>query len=790
MKLSLNWLKDYVNIKGLKEKEIANKLTMTGSKVESISYDGGKINDIVVGKVLNIEKHKDAEKLVICEVLVGNDQILKIITGAQNVVKNSLVPVCLKNSTIFDGRKIKYQKLRGILSEGMMCSLEELGLSTDSFPYAIEDGIFLIQENCSIGQDIKSALSLDDYILDFEITSNRPDCLCVFGLAREVAASFSLELKEISYENLKNLPNLPSPVKVEILTPFCKRYMAQLVENVKIEDSPFWIRNRLRKHNIKSINNVVDITNYVMLELGVPMHAFDADKIKDLNILIRTAKQGETIKTLDNLTHTLNQNDILVCDATTPLSIAGIIGGVDCSVTKATKNVIFEVACFAQENIRKTSKSLNIKTESAIRFEKGLNPKICEESMKRACDLVLDLKLGEIKTKTVDVKNFKEEDVRLKLDCNYINRLLGTDLSKEDMQKILKSLGFDVNYDTILVPDFRVDIKNQADLAEEIARIYGYNKIKSTLLNTSTEKFGLTDKQQMKNLIKNTAISLGLFEIYTFSFADPKLYEKSGIKKEEFLENAVTIKNPFGEETSLMRKFLFPCMLQTLSYNFRNKNENAALFEIAKVYEKNENKISEKEALSIGLYGTKYDFFSLKGMVLRILEKAGIKNCTFTPIKQKLFHPYICCNILKDDIVLGVLGEVNPIICKNFKIFQKAYLAELNYEKIIKNSSKEKKYIPFSKFPKLERDLSLICDENLPCAVIETEIKKTVKNILEKIEVFDVYRSDQLPKNKKSISFKIVMRKPDTTLTEKEADLQIEKILKNLESLNVSLRSF
>ena len=788
MKLSLKWLQDYVDIKNIDAKEIANKLTMSGSKVETIEKDGYKISKIVVGKVLSIKKHENAEKLVVCEVLIGNDEKVQIVTGAQNVVEGALVPVCLNGATLFDGTVIKNQKLRGVSSQGMMCSLGELGLKKENFPYAIEDGIFLIEEDCEIGQDIKSAISLDDTILDFEITSNRPDCLSVYGLARETSATFSLPLKKISTEKFSNLNLEESKISVSINTDKCKRYMAILVEDVEIKPSPLYIRNRLRVNGVKPINNIVDITNYILLELGIPMHAYDASKVKNLKINVRTAKPNEKIKTLDNYEYTLNEENILICDDEKALSIAGVIGGVDSSVTKNTKNIIFEVACFEGGSIRKTSKTFNIKTESAIRFEKGLNPKCCEESLKRACELILELNAGKFKTKIVDIKNFEEKKEEVELNPSFINNFLGTNIEEKEMEKILNSLGFLVENKKVLVPPFRIDIKNKADIAEEIARIYGYDKIKPQEVTATSEKIGLTKEQKLENLVKQTASSLGLFEIYTFSFISPKLYEKMEILNEDILENSIKILNPFGEDTSLMRQFLEPSMLKTLSYNFRNKNEEAYLFEIGKTYKKENEEIKEEKNISIGLYGKDCDFYTLKGIIESILNSAGIQDLTFEKAEEKIFNPYACCKILINKKVLGYFGEVKPTICENFKIYKKTYIANLNWKVLYENANKNIKYKPISKFPALTRDLSFVCNDSISCGEIETEIKKNIGNILEKIEVFDIYKGDKIEKNKKSISFKIIMRNQEKTLKDKDVDKKIEKTLKNLEKIDVVLR--
>lgn len=791
MKVCLSWLKDFVDTKDFSVKKIADALTMSGTKVEEIKKRSGEINNIVVGKVISIKKHENAEKLVVCKVLVEKNKTVDIVTGATNVLENSYVPVCLENATLFDGTKIKYQKLRGVLSQGMMCSLKELGLSVENFPYAIEDGIFLIEEKCEIGQDIKSALFLQDYILDFEITSNRPDCLSVLGIAREIAASLSLPLKKNSYLNLNNLEKKASSLKVEILSPNCKRYMACLVKNVEIKPSPLWLRNRLVCSGVKPINNIVDITNYIMLELGVAMHAFDFKKLSGGQIVVKEAKENQKIKTLDSKEHILKEQDLLICDQEKPVAIAGIIGAECSCVDSNTKDVVFEVACFNGETVRKTSQRLKLKTEAAVRFEKNLNPKICEETMKSALNLTVSLKAGEVLKNVLDVKNYEEKQNFVDFEKEKINKLLGLNLTEKEMILILNSLEFEVENNKVKVPSFRVDIKNTADIAEEVARIYGYFKIQSIPSKTVTKKTGLSYEQQLERTIKNTAVYLGLFECYSWSIVNPNIYDKTKLKKEEILKSSVEIKNPFGEEKSFLKRHLAPFMLNTLAFNFKNNNKTAALFEVGKIYlKKEDNSTDEKKKIAIGIYGDEFNFFSLKGMVEKILNAAFVKDFEFKEKTADFFHPYVCCEVLKNQEVLGVFGEVKPTILENFKINKKVFIAELDLKLILKNSSDLITYKPISKFPAIKRDLSLICDFNLAAGEIEKIIKKSIGDILEKIEIFDVYCGEQLEKNKKSISFSLILRGKEKTLTDEFVDSKVKKTLKELEKIGVFLRNF
>ena len=789
MKLSLNWLCSYVDISGLTAKDIANGLTMSGSKVESIEEQFSKIKNIVVGKVLSVKKHENAEKLVICNVLIGENKTVQIVTGAKNVVAGALVPVCLNGATLFDGTVIKNQKLRGVLSEGMMCSLSELGLSKAMFPYAVEDGIFLIEESCEVGQDIKQALKINDTVLDFEITSNRPDCLSVYGLAREVSATFSLPLKTPSFKKPSNFSQNSSNVKVSVKSPLCKRYMAKSVFNVKIAASPLWLRNRLSASGVKPINNVVDITNYVMLEYGIPMHAFDIDKVKNQEIVVRCANKGEKIKALDNNEYVLTEENLVVCDSEKPLSIAGVIGGLNCAIDENTKNVMFEVACFDGTSILKTSRNFSIKTESAIRFEKGLNLNCCSQSLKRACELTEMLNIGDIDSKTIDVKNCNEEELAIPLDVSFINNFLGVNISKDCMENILTSLWFKIEESYVKVPSFRIDVKNKADIAEEIARIYGYNNIPSILPSTVTKNLGYSKAQQFTNQIKNTALALGLYEIYNFSFISPKLYEKMNFDMQNVNENSIKISNPFGEDSELMRISLLPSVFNSLVKNFKNKNEEARLFELGKVYIKNGTDIEEKEKLCIGIYEKDYDFYSFKGLIEALLNNLKIYDVKFEATKQNSFHPFICCKILKDNEAIGIFGEVCSNVRENFKIKQKVYMAELSCEALLKFKKDNISYSPISKFPSIFRDICLVCKQDVSCATVENEIKNGIKDILEKIEVFDVYKGEQLKEDEKSISFKIFMRRQDRTLKDCEINVIIEKLLKNIEKKGIYLRN-
>ncbi len=788
MNLSVKWLKDYVNIDNLTIKELTDGLTMSGSKVEGFENENDKIQKIVVGKIISIEKHPDADKLVVCLVDVGQDEPLQIVTGATNVKENALVPVCLNGAILPNGTKIRSGKLRGVLSQGMMCSLSELGLSKNDFPYAIEDGIFLLEEECEIGQDICEAIGLDDTKIEFEITSNRPDCLSVVGLARETAATFNLPLNISSPKVKGSSGNINDSLKVDIKTPLCSRYMAKMVKNVKIKPSPRWMRERLRASGVRPINNIVDITNFVMLEYGHPMHAFDASNVSGNNIIIRTAKNEETITTLDGIEHNLKDSMLMVCDSEKPIAVAGVMGGKYSGVQEDTTSIILEAACFDGANVRKTAKALNIRTDSSVRFEKGLNPICCENTINRACELIELLEIGEVVGGTIDIQNFDHKPKTIHLDSEWINNFIGISLSNDDMTKILNSLDFEVKDNEIIVPPHRIDIEHKADVAEEIARIYGYDKIPVSTIKGKADG-ALTETQKFKQLINASLIAIGCSEICTYSFMSPKEYNKIQLAPDCDLRNSIKIQNPLGEDTSTMRTTTFPSILSILSKNYNNRNEKAWLYEIGRVYIPSEENSQpyQIDKIAIGTYGN-CDFYTIKGIIESLLDQLNVSDVEFVAAKGMPFHDYRCCEIVKNGKILGKFGEVHPTVSENYKIGTKAYIAELDFNTIFSARNELNTYCGIPKFPASVRDLSLVCDESIESGKIEKEIKNNVGKILESIEVFDVYRGEQIADNQKSISYKLTMRDRTRTLTDEEIDKVIEKTLTSLEKIGVKLR--
>lgn len=790
MKLSKKWLNDYVPC-NKDNRDFFEALTMSGSKVESWEVQGEEITNVVIGKILKIEKHPDADKLVICQVEVGKDAPIQIVTGATNVFEGAIVPVALDNSTLPGGVKIKKGKLRGVESCGMLCSLKELDLTVGDFPYAIEDGIFIIEEECEIGQDVRSALGLDDTVYDFEITSNRPDCLSVLGLAREVAATYELPLniEEPIVKGCGGDVNELLSVKVENAE-LCPRYTAKVVKNVKIAPSPRWMRERLRAHGVRPINNLVDITNFVMLEYGQPMHAFDLRYINDGQIVVRNAVKGETITTLDGIERPLSSEMLVIADSKAPVAVAGVMGGEYSGIMDDTNTVVFESAVFLGSSVRKTAKKLGMRTEASGRFEKDLDRQNTLPALLRACELVEMLGAGEVIDGIIDVDNSNKEPITIKLDCKFINEFLGINLSCDEVIAYLERAGFKVENGTVIVPSFRTDVSHKADLAEEVARFYGYNNIPSTTIR-GTAKGSLTARQKFDNSVNETMRALGLTEILTYSFISPKNLDKLCIPEGDERRNPVVISNPLGEDTSIMRTSTLSSMLEILSKNYNNRNLSAHLYEVAAEY-KNQGADTlpiERDILTLGMYGTETDFYTIKGVIETLLEKLNVKDIHFAPVSDDAtFHPGRCAAVYTGDIKLGVFGQIHPTVLKNYEIGTAAYCATISMDTLFECQNTDILYKPLPKFPAVTRDLALVCDESVLAGTIEKTIYDAAKKLIENITLFDIYRSEALGKDKKSLAFSISLRSAEKTLTTEEADNAVKKILKALENIGVTLR--
>ncbi|GHU55101.1 phenylalanine--tRNA ligase beta subunit [Clostridia bacterium] len=836
MQLSLKWLKDYVDLR-CSIKEYCHRMTLSGSKVEGFSEQ--KLDFVVIGQVKNMEKHPNSDHMFITQIDIGESELLQIVTGAQNVNIGDFLPVATIGADLPNGLKIKKSKLRGVESNGMLCSLSELGLTKNDFPYAIEDGIFIIDpkdlgansENSPIGKNAAELLGLDDVSVEFEITSNRPDCLSVIGLARETAATFNTiySVEEPSFKGVSGENNLSVTIQN---SEKCKRYCAGLVKNVKIEPSPRWMRERLKSSGVRPINNLVDITNYVMLEYGQPMHAFDLRFVDGEKIVVRDAFDGEKIMTLDGVTRELSSDMLVIADATHPIGIAGIMGGEHSGIMPDTNTVVFESAYFEPISLRKTAKKLGMRSDASSRYEKGVDPKISLTCLKRAFELVELLGAGEVIDEIIDVDytqatpacvssnknlplstsgfcdsqeilNFSNK-IPLYLDAEWTNDFLGTNISEKDMVDYLERLDFTVvtkgtifERGKITVPSFRIDIESKADIAEEIARLYGYDNIQSTKLRGVAEA-EFTNEQKFIRTVNTICSAVGCNEIATFSFISPKELDKICLPIDSKLRNTVKISNPLGEDTSIMRTTTIPSMLEIIAINNNNRNLSGKFFEIGKEYIPTSPDTLPKELdrLTIGCYG-ETDFYILKGIIETLLEKIGILKTVYnTPNgefeEQIALHPYRCAVIgakisqNPDDkkfIPLGIFGQIHPNVAKNYDFDTPVFVAKLEIDTLLQLSKNETIYKSIPKFPSITRDLALVCDEKITSYQLETIIKKSIGSIFESISLFDVYRDQKLGENKKSLAYSIVMRSPDSTLTDDLADKAIAKTLKNISEL-------
>ena len=792
MDLSIRWLKDYVDIGDISMRDFSEAMSMSGSKVEGWTTEFEDVKNVVVGKILSVEPHPDSDHLVICQLDVGQQEPVQIVTGASNVHVGDMVPAALHKSQLPNGVKITKGKLRGVMSNGMMCSIAELNLTKGDFPYAAENGIFLLQEDCQVGQDIASAIGCNDTCVEFEITPNRPDCLSVLGLAREAAVTFGKELKMHTPEVKGCGGDIHDYLSVEVRNPqLCPRYTAKVVKNVKIGPSPRWMRERLRASGVRPIDNIVDITNYVMLEYGQPMHAFDIEYVKDHKIIVRNAVSGETIQTLDGVDRTLSEDMLVIADSEKASAVAGVMGGEHSGINENTHTVVFESACFKGSSVRITAKKLGMRTESSGRFEKGLDAQNCLPAVMRACELVELLGAGEVVDGVIDVDNTNYQPTRIHLDADWTNRFLGTDIPKEQMVKILTDLQFQLEGDEIIVPSFRSDVEHKVDIAEEIARFYGYNNIPTTIAKGSPEG-GYNEYQKFERVVNQNMLAQGMYEIMTYSFVSPKQYDKIRLPKDDPKRQSVVIRNPLGEDTSIMRTNAIPSMMDILSKNYNNRNGAVSLYEIGNEYIPVEGELLPDEVpnLVLGMYGDDKDFFTLKGVVENLLDTLAIREYDVdAKSDDPTFHPGRCAVLSKDGEEFGIIGEVHPLVCANYGINTRVYVGKLKLRKLFAMMDTQRSYVPMPKFPASTRDLALLCDDALPVMTMEKAIKAAAGKILEKIELFDVYKGSQIAQGKKSVAFNISMRASDRTLTDEEVNSAMSKILKALEELGAQIRS-
>jgi len=907
MNLSRKWLSEFVTVDA-NDKDFSEAMTLSGSKVEVTVDLGAEISNVVVGRIKKMERHPDSDHMWVCQVDVGQPEPVQIVTGAWNIHEGDLVPVALHKSTLPGGKKIEKGKLRGVLSNGMLCSLKELGLDERDFPYAvieaaallndyhpidpdkpsipadikpgdkvfgpvvaaevqvvlndgggcwtialnwgsgsgnvhqtrlqnvhkgdlvayntktgmictladlhaeqrefphcITDGIFVLHEDCKPGDDIKTVTGQDDHVVEFEITPNRPDCLSVIGLAREAAATFNVPLR-LHEPVVKGCPEdadnplartLPELLDVE--TPaadLVPRYTARMVRNVKIAPSPKWMRERLRAMGVRPINNIVDITNYVMLEYGQPMHAFDYRYVKGGKIIVRRAEEGEKLTTLDGKEHTLTANHLVIADETRAVGLAGIMGGLNSEIVDDTSYVVFESANFDGTCIRKGALALGMRTEASAKFEKGLDILNTLPAVNRACELVELLGAGEVVDGVIDILNYVPQPTVLKLEPEKINALLGTDVSREEMVRILEKLDFQVDGDQVTVPSWRGDVQRMADLAEEVARFHGYNNIPSTLIRGETTRGGYSPAQKLEQTLGSVCRACGYDEIITYSFISPAYYDKIRWPEDFERRKSFKILNPLGEDTSIMRTTVLPSMLEILTRNYNYRNKSAKLYEVGRIYLPGgeDGLANEAKVLSMGAYGADMDFFAMKGAVEALLTEIRARDVHFEPADPTLpqyqsYHPGRCATVWSGSDCIGVFGQIHPLVGKNYGVDSEFYCAELSFDALMSARGADPEYVPLPKFPAVTRDIAVVCDEAVTVGALEDCIRRGAKGLLKDVSLFDIYRGKGVDAGKKSVAFNLTLRSDDRSLTAQEADEDVRNILELLkDELSAVLR--
>lgn len=789
MKVPMSWFNDYTNIDGVSPREYAEALTLTGSKVETVENMGKDIKNVVTGKILEITEHPDSDHMVICKVDVG-DEVLQIVTGAPNVKVGQIVPVAKNDSYLPGGVHIKTGKLRGVESAGMLCSHEELGLSESDLSRKPEYGILILPEDTKIGIDIKDLFGLNEEVVEFEITSNRPDCFSVIGLARETAATFKKPFSVPEPTFKENSEDISDTISVSVENPDkCLRYTAKMIKNVKIGPSPAWMAHRLKAAGIRPINNIVDITNYILLEYGQPMHAFDLRHLSGGKIIVRDAKDGEVIKTLDEQDRTLSSNDLVIADADKAVAIAGVMGGFNSEIEEDTTTVIFESATFDAVSVRLTAQKAGLRTEASSRYEKGLDANNTIPAVRRACQLVCELGAGEVVGGMIDIVGNIPAPMVIKFRPEKINAFLGIDIKKEEMAGYLTTIDFKVDLDKmeITVPTSRPDVVAEADVAEEVARFYGYNKIPTTLISGETTKGSFSPIQKFRKSLSSILTAQGMYEIYTFTFIGENEFDKLNLPKNCNFRRAVKIRNPLGEDTSIMRTTMLASMMEALSYNYNHKNEEARLFEISKTYIPTETgKLpTEPEKLSIGMYGKDIDFFDLKGVIEEVISGLNLDGISWKRLTDcPSLHPGRAAALIKDGKQIGILGQVHPTVCRNFDMDTSCYVAEIDVLPLFESVNDNVKYSQLPKFPAAERDIAVLVDKTALVGDLEATIAKASGALLENIKLFDVYEGDRIPEGKKSIAFAISFRAADRSLTGEEVNKVFNKIVKDLEYKN------
>ena len=794
MNISRKWLREFVDITAT-DKEYDSVMTLAGQKVETTERMDAEIKNVVVGKVLSMKKHENSDHMWVCMVDCGSGEPVQIVTGAQNVHEGDLVPVAQHNSYLPGGIHITKGKLRGVESCGMLCSYKELGLTEHDCPEAYADGIWILNdEGCEVGEDMNVVIGNDDSIVEFEITNNRPDCYSLIGLARETAAAFNVPMKHHepvvkggAEGNLCDL--LDVDVQADDL---CPRYTARMVRNVKIAPSPKWMRQRLRSAGIRPINNIVDITNYVMVEYGQPMHAFDYRYVKGGKIIVRRAGEDKTLTTLDGSVRQLQPDMLVIADETKPVGLAGIMGGENSEIVDDTVDVVFESANFLGSSIRKTALALGMRTDASAKFEKDIDPMLTVPAVNRACELVELLGAGEVMDGMIDVLNYVPQPVTVKLEPERINALLGTDISEADMIEYLRREEVPVADGQIQVPSWRPDLRCMADIAEEVARYYGYNNIATTLMRGTTTRGGYSETAMLENQAGAAARSLGYSEIITYSFVSPASFDAVCIPKDSPLRKTLKLVNPLGEDTSIMRTIILPSMLDILSRNYAMKNKGVKLYELGRVYlpVDGQDLPEEPRHLIFGTYGEHETFFTMKGEIDALLQLLNVKPAEYVANRENpSYHPGRCADIVIDGKVMGVLGQIHPLIAENYGIGADVYVAELDFTALEGALEPERVFHSLPKFPTVTRDLALVCDESITVGALEDCIAEAGGKLLRKIDLFDIYRGPGIAPGKKSVAFSLELRADDRTLTDEDSVNTVNRVLDALrEKLDVVLR--
>ncbi len=785
MKVPMQWIKEYADIP-MSAADYQNKMIMIGDGVEGYEETGAEVDHVVVGRVLTCEAHPDSDHLHVTTVDVGGDAPLQIVCGAPNCRAGILTPVALVGAHLPGGVKIKKGKLRGVMSEGMLCSSEELGVPVELYPSIGAAGILEFQEEYPVGSDVKPILGIDDTVMDFEVLANRPDCLSVWGIARETAVACGTTFHKPEITVTEAGGDVHDYVQVDVeATDLCPRYIARVIKDVRVGPSPMWLRKYLYGAGMRSINNVVDITNFIMLETGHPMHAFDLDMVEGHHIIVRKAVEGEHITTLDGKAHPLTAGQLVICDASKPSCVAGVMGGEESEITEKTHTMMFECAVFDRASTRVTSRALGIRTESSGRFEKGVSVKTAMEAMQRACQMIHQLDAGDVVSGVIDIYPEPAKKQVITASCEKIARRAGVDIPADDTERILKELFFDVQRDgdqlTVTVPDFRQDVEGEADLCEEALRVYGYDKIPSTLLRGETTPGGRSDRMRLKDEVSHVLTAMGFYEIMNYSFVSPKSVDRLMLDEKDARRNMLPIRNPLGEDTSVMRTTLVPDMLSTLALNMNHGNDAARLFEVAAVFDPEhrtaEGLPTETRKLCLGLYGKDADFFTMRGVVERLLKQLGIAF-NVSRSDEVYLHPGRQAKLTQGDQVVCVLGEVHPSVRENFDMPARALIAEMDMEVIAQLQTPMGAVKPMPRYPAVSRDLSLVMAESTEVGPLLVDMAHAAGSILEDAKMFDVYRSVAVGKDMKSVAFSFVFRAADHTLTEAEITKAMDKLQK------------